>query len=150
MSCGRFGRIAHYRVRMPERDANDEVDAEPPSSQSLPPSPAPSMTGQARALTRPRALKRRLPDTGRRHHLGATPARMPVFGPDGPAQPTRTSAVQLAAATLTELERLHEVIVAEMTEASVALEFEEAARLRDEAAAAHAELSRRTAAARRH
>ena len=73
---------------------------------------------------------------------------MPVFGPDGPAQPTRTSAVQLAAATLTELERLHAVIVAEMTAASVALDFEEAARLRDEAAAAHAEMAHRIAAAR--
>ena len=74
---------------------------------------------------------------------------MPVFGPDGPARPTRTSAVQLAAATLTELERLHVVIVAEMTAASVALDFEEAARLRDEAAAAHAEMARRIAAARK-
>jgi hypothetical protein len=120
---------------MAQRDANEDLDAEPPPR-------------RARDLTRPRAVKRRLPDSGRRHHLGATPATMPVFEPDGPAGPTRTGNVQLTAATVTGLERLHAAIIAEMTAASSALDFEGAARLRDEAAAAHAEIARRIAAAR--
>ena len=46
----------------------------------------------------PRAANRRRPDTARRHHLGATSATMPGFGPQGPSQRTRTRWRRIAAA----------------------------------------------------
>ena len=56
---------------------------------------------------------------------------------------TRTSAVQLAERTRFELQRLQQQLAEEMTAASGALDFEAAARLRDELARVQAELDRR-------
>jgi excinuclease UvrABC helicase subunit UvrB len=109
----------------------------------------PSGSGRARDLVG-RRRQRRVPETGRVHHLGAAPPVMPVLG-DGStpesaeASATRTAAVQLASRTRWELERLLADIEAEMATASAALDFERAAGLRDELARVRAELDRRSA-----
>jgi hypothetical protein len=112
----------------------------------------PAGSGRARDLVG-RRRQRRAPETGRVHHLGAAPAVMPVLGPEGSGHAdsapvsasTRTAAVQLAARTRWELERLLDDIGAEMATAAAALDFESAARLRDELARVQAELDRRPA-----
>ncbi len=116
----------------------------------------PAGSGRARDLVG-RRRQRRVPETGRVHHLGAAPAVMPVLGGDGssataetadsPAPPetgsTRTAAVQLASRTQWELQRLLADIGTEMAAAAAALDFEAAARLRDELARVQAEMDRR-------
>jgi hypothetical protein len=116
----------------------------------------PAGSGRARDLVG-RRRQRRVPETGRVHHLGAAPAVMPVLGDDDtrPAESagsagtavasTRTAAVQLASRTRWELERLLADIGTEMATAAAALDFETAARLRDELARVQAELDRRPA-----
>jgi hypothetical protein len=106
--------------------------------------PAPGGSGRARDLVG-RRRPRKPPETGRVHHLGAAPKAMPVLREDGADLPTRTAAVQLASRTRWELEQLVADITAEMALASTALDFESAARLRDELALAQAELDRRVA-----
>ncbi|MEO6501093.1 MAG: UvrB/UvrC motif-containing protein [Jatrophihabitantaceae bacterium] len=111
--------------------------------------PIPPGSGRARDLVGRRRPRRKAPDTGRVHHLGAAPAQMPVLKDEGAgaagtaATSTRTAAVQLASRTRWELDRLVEDISAEMAGASAALDFELAGRLRDELARAHAERDRR-------
>ena len=82
-------------------------------------------------------------ETGRVHHLGAAPDAMPVLHDGGAETSTRTAAVQLASRTRWELDRLLSDIGAEMAAAAAALDFERAARLRDELALVRAELDRR-------
>lgn len=97
-----------------------------------------------RELSRRRSTRRRYPDTGRRHHLGAAPPRMPVYGPDGSiVATTRTSAHQLASLTVLQLDRLGDTLRTEMAGAAAALDFELAAGVRDELAAVTAERARR-------
>lgn len=108
--------------------------------------PIPPGSGRARDLVGRSRPRRKAPDTGRVHHLGAAPAQMPVLKNEGAgtaATSTRTAAVQLASRTRWELDRLVEDISAEMAGASAALDFELAGRLRDELARAHAERDRR-------
>lgn len=68
---------------------------------------------------------------------------MPVLHDSGAESTTRTTAVQLASRTRWELGRLLQEIAAEMATASAALDFELAARLRDEHVRVKAELDRR-------
>ena len=63
---------------------------------------------------------------------------------DGTVDVTRTAPVQLADQTDAQLAALAERIESEMRRASQALDFEKAAHLREEAAAARLELHRRT------
>lgn len=87
-----------------------------------------------------------MPDTGRRHHIGAAPAELTVLREDGTVVTTRTAPVQLADLTDAQLIRLASTIDTEMAQAASALEFELAAHLREEAAAARRELERRATA----
>ncbi len=104
----------------------------------------PSAPGHAQDLSRRRSTRRRYVDTGRRHHLGAAPAEMPVYGQDGAiVGTTRTSRHQLASLTLHQLEVLAAAIGTEMAAAAADLEFETARTRRDEAADVAAELARR-------
>jgi len=109
----------------------------------------PPGSGRARDLVG-RRRQRRVPETGRVHHLGAAPAVMPVLRDDADSPgaatadtSTRTAAVQLAARTGWELRRLLADLEAEMAAAAAALDFEAAARLRDELVRVRAELDRR-------
>jgi excinuclease UvrABC nuclease subunit len=68
---------------------------------------------------------------------------MPVLDTSGAETATRTAAVQLAARTRWELDQLLLQITAEMAVASAALDFERAARLRDESGRVQDELDRR-------
>jgi hypothetical protein len=108
----------------------------------------PPAPGRARELVG-RRRPRTAPDTGRVHHLGAAPAVMPVLPGDGtdddPAASTRTAAVQLAARTRWELDRLATDLAEQMTAAASELDFERAGRVRDELARVRAELDRRSA-----
>jgi excinuclease ABC subunit C len=70
---------------------------------------------------------------------------MPVWLPDGTIIATRTSAAQLADLNRAQLGRLLTRLRTEMTAAAAELDFEQAARLRDEVAAVEAELTRREA-----
>ena len=76
------------------------------------------------------------------HHLGAAPEVMPVLEPSATSS-TRTAAVQLAERTRYELQRLLTELQAEMAAAAAELDFETAARLRDDTARVQAELDRR-------
>jgi excinuclease UvrABC helicase subunit UvrB len=104
--------------------------------------PVPAGSGRARDLVG-RRQQRKARDSGRVHHLGAAPPMMPVLHDGGTESTTRTAAVQLASRTRWELERLAEDLTAEMAAASTALDFERAARLRDEVQRVQAELERR-------
>lgn len=81
------------------------------------------------------------------HHLGAAPATMPVLpdDPDTAAEATRTAAVQLAARTRWELDRIAAELAEQMAGAAAELDFERAGRLRDELARVREELERRPA-----
>jgi excinuclease UvrABC nuclease subunit len=68
---------------------------------------------------------------------------MQVLRPDGTVGTTRTSAVQLADKSTAALGLLADQLAAQMAAAAAALDFEEAAHLRDEVAAVRAELDRR-------
>jgi hypothetical protein len=96
----------------------------------------------ARDLVRKRRGDYRAPDTGRHHHLGGAPERMPLHDEDG-ARYTETTAVQLASRTVPQLQAQREALATVMTEASAALDFERAAAVRDDLARVDAELARR-------
>lgn len=104
----------------------------------------PSASGRARDLVRGRRRAPRTPDpAGRRHHMGSVPDRMPVLRPDGSRGTTRTSVVQLTAATPLRLEQLEAELEAEMRALAAEGRYEEAAWARDELAAARGEIERR-------
>lgn len=96
----------------------------------------------ARDLVRRRRGDYRAPETGRHHHIGAAPDRQPVLGEDG-ADYVETASVQLAERTVAQLEAQRDRTRARMAAAAQALDFEEAARLRDALAAVEGELGRR-------
>ncbi|MEJ5945447.1 hypothetical protein WDZ17_09100 [Pseudokineococcus basanitobsidens] len=101
-------------------------------------------TGRARDLVRGRRRAPRRPDPGgRRHHMGDVPDRMPVLRPDGSQGTTRTSVVQLTAATPYRLHALEAELDAEMRDLAGQGRYEEAAWARDELAAVRGELERR-------
>ncbi len=68
---------------------------------------------------------------------------MNVIRPDGTRGTTRTSPIQLADRNDAQLQRLVEELAAHMGRAAAAMDFEQAAHLRDEVTAARAELARR-------
>lgn len=103
----------------------------------------PPGAGRARDLVRTRTTRARLPDTGRRHHIGAAPAELTVLGADGTVRRTRTTPGQLADKTAPQLAGLLSTLRAEMTAAAGRLDFEEAAALRDEVALVEAEIAGR-------
>ena len=96
----------------------------------------------ARDLVRKRRGDYRAPETGRHHHLGGAPERMPLHDEDG-ARYTETTAVQLASRTVPQLQAQRAGLAALMAEASAALDFERAAAVRDDLARVDAELARR-------
>lgn len=96
----------------------------------------------ARDLVRTRSQRYRAPDTGRMHHIGAAPDEVPVHTDEG-VTTARTTAWQLADRTATQLDALRATAAKGMTRAAEELDFERAARLRDELAALDAELARR-------
>jgi excinuclease UvrABC helicase subunit UvrB len=102
----------------------------------------PAGSGRARDLVG-RRRQRKAPETGRVHHLGAAPAVMPVLREGDAETSTRTAAVQLASRTRWELDQLLAGVSAEMAAAAAGLDFELAARLRDELLRVQAELDRR-------
>ena len=107
--------------------------------------PPPATTSRARDLSRARRPRPKPPETGRRHHIGDAPAVMSVLRPDGSVGTTRTSPVQLADRNDAQLVRLGEDLARDMARAAAAMEFEDAAHLRDEVAAVRAEQERRLA-----
>jgi excinuclease UvrABC helicase subunit UvrB len=96
----------------------------------------------ARDLVRRRRGDYRAADTGRHHHLGGAPERMPLHDEDG-ARYTETTPVQLASRTVPQLRAQRETLAARMAEASAALDFERAAAVRDDLARVDGELDRR-------
>ena len=96
----------------------------------------------ARDLVRKRRGVYTAPETGRHHHLGGAPERMPLHDEDG-ARYTETTAVQLASRTVPQLRVQREQLAEAMAEASAALDFERAAAVRDDLARVDAELARR-------
>lgn len=80
------------------------------------------------------------------HHLGQAPAQQPVATEDGLAF-TEASPVRLARLMTPQVERLAADLRARMAAAAAALDFEAAARLRDEVTAVEAELAARALAA---
>jgi excinuclease UvrABC helicase subunit UvrB len=96
----------------------------------------------ARDLVRRRRGDYRAPETGRHHHLGGAPERMPVHDEDG-ARYTGTTAVQLASRTVAQLRAHREQLATLMAQASAALDFERAAAVRDDLVRVDAELARR-------
>jgi excinuclease UvrABC helicase subunit UvrB len=99
--------------------------------------PPPSARDLVRRRTRYRA-----PDTGRRHHIGAAPEAVPVHTEDGVAR-TRVTSWQLADRTPVQLRAQRAATDAQMRRAAGDLDFESAARLRDELASVDAELATR-------
>ncbi len=102
----------------------------------------PPSSGRARDLVRKRSGTYRAPETGRHHHIGAAPDRQPMLDENG-AEYVETAAVQLAQRTVTQLTTQRERLVAAMTRAAEELNYERAARLRDDLAAVDTELARR-------
>lgn len=96
----------------------------------------------ARDLVRRRARTYAAPETGRRHHIGAAPAAVPVHTDEGVAV-ARATSWQLADRTVPQLRAQQEQTERDMTRAAHDLDFEAAARLRDELAAVREELARR-------
>lgn len=118
--------------------------ADCPPGVQVPPDRPPA-SGGARELSRRRSTRRRYVDTGRRHHLGAAPELLPVYGEDGAITgTTRTSAHQLASLTAHQLAALAATVTAEMAAAAATQEYETAQRCLDEVAAVRAEIARRT------
>jgi excinuclease UvrABC helicase subunit UvrB len=97
----------------------------------------------ARDLVRKRRGSYQAPDTGRHHHLGGAPEKMPLHDADG-ARYTETTAVQLASRTVPQMEAQRAALVLQMAEASAALDFERAAAVRDDLARVDGELARRS------
>lgn len=102
----------------------------------------PEPSRRARDLVRKRA-RTPLPETGRRHHIGAVPAQMPILGESGPGGFTRTTRVQLEALHNNELGPLLARIELEMAQAAASEEFELAAHLRDQRSALLEEMANR-------
>ena len=121
---------------------SDEPAQASTQGRALPPLPA-GRTGRGRELSRRRTSRTPLTDTGRRHHIGAAPSELVLRREDGTMVVTRTAAIQLADQTDAQLAVLAERIESEMSRAAAALEFEQAAHLREEAAAARRELATR-------
>ena len=96
----------------------------------------------ARDLVRKRRGTYKPPDTGRHHHLGGAPQRMPLHDEDG-VRATETTAVQLASRTVAQLRAQRQRLAEVMAEASAALDFERAAAVRDDLLRVDAELARR-------
>lgn len=96
----------------------------------------------ARDLVRKRSRTYAAPDTGRMHHIGGAPDAVPVHTDEGVAV-ARATSWQLADRTPAQLGRQRERTAVEMAQAAQDLDFERAARLRDELAAVDAELSAR-------
>jgi excinuclease UvrABC helicase subunit UvrB len=96
----------------------------------------------ARDLTRRRRGDYRAAETGRHHHLGGAPQKMPLHDDDG-ARYTETTAVQLASRTVAQLQAQREQLASDMAQASAALDFERAAAVRDDLVRVDAELARR-------
>lgn len=113
-----------------------------PQDAGPPPHELPAATGRGRELVG-RRQRVRAADTGRRHHLGATPAHMPVLDADGTSRTTRANAVQLASYTTQELTQLAQTLTGEIAAAAGAKNYERAAALRDETIAVRDELSSR-------
>lgn len=105
--------------------------------------PPPATSSRARDLSRARRPRPRSRETGRRHHIGDAPAVMSVLRPDGTVGTTRTAPIQLADRNDAQLRALAEQLAQEMAAAAAATDFEQAAHLRDEVAAARRELDRR-------
>ena len=120
-------------------------DADPPRPQETS-APDPAPPPSARDLVRGRKRPGRLPDTGRRHHIGAAPEAVPLHTATG-VEVTRVTAWQLADRTPAQLAAQRTTTVEQMRKAAEELDFETAARLRDELTAVEAELSRRAAPA---
>ena len=97
----------------------------------------------ARDLVRKRRGAYRAPETGRHHHIGAAPERQPLLGEDGPAEYVETAAVQLAERTVVQLRQQAARLRTRMATAADDLDFELAARLRDDLGAVEGELARR-------
>lgn len=100
----------------------------------------------ARDLVRKRRGVYTAPETGRHHHLGGAPERMPLHDstrPDDGARYTETTAVQLASRTVPQLQAQRASLADVMAEASAALDFERAAAVRDDLTRVDAELARR-------
>jgi len=91
----------------------------------------------------PSYRRRKAPDTGRRHHIGAAPEVMTVWKPDGTISTTRTAPVQLADRSVPQLDRLLARLEREMAAAAARMDFEAAAHLRDEAEAVRRALESR-------
>jgi len=98
--------------------------------------PLAGSAGRGRELSRRRARRAALPETGRRHHIGAAPQQLVVRREDGSVDLTWTAPIQLADQTDAQLVALAERIESEMSLAAADLDFERAAHLREEAAAA--------------
>lgn len=96
----------------------------------------------ARDLVRKRARTYQAPDTGRRHHIGAAPSAVPVHTDEGVAV-ARATSWQLADRTVPQLRAQQEQTERAMAQAAQDLDFEAAARLRDELAAVREELAAR-------
>ena len=103
----------------------------------------PTGSGRARELSRTRAPRPKIRDTGRRHHIGEVPPVITVIKTDGTVGTTRTSSMQLKDQTVARLESLAATIAAEMSRAAASLDFEMAAHLRDELESVRRELGSR-------
>ena len=101
--------------------------------------PRPSARDQVRKSRRSRTV----PDTGRMHHMGAAPTAVPVHTEAG-VEITRATSWQLADRTVPQLEVQRSESGAAMARAAEDLDFESAARWRDELVAVEAELARRS------
>ena len=99
----------------------------------------------ARDLVRKRSQSYARPDTGRHHHIGAAPEQQPAHDADGSASMARTSAVQLAGRTSTQLRKQRARAEEQMARAAAELDFEAAAALRDDLVRLDAELTSREA-----
>ena len=97
----------------------------------------------ARELVRKRSRTYRAPETGRMHHIGGAPETVPVHTEDGVVT-GRTTSWQLADRTVLQLEAQRGTTARQMELAAGELDFEGAARCRDELAALDAELQRRS------
>ena len=104
----------------------------------------PALHPPARDLVRKRRRSYAAPDTGRRHHIGSAPEAVPLHTAAG-VDVTRVTAWQLADRTPAQLTAQHGSTASAMRSAAEALDFETAARLRDELTAIEDEISRRAA-----
>ena len=102
----------------------------------------PPQARSARELVRKRRKTYAAPDTGRRHHIGAAPEVVPLHTDKGVGV-TRTTSWQLADRTPAQLEAQQALTADKMRSAADALDFEEAANLRDELTAVEDEIIRR-------